>query len=65
MTARTKDEIKREFRDGERPSGSDFGDLIDSFLGIVADSDPAAEHAEVLAKSAALRRALQLAEEGL
>jgi len=33
--------------------------------GIVADSDPAAEHAEVLAKSAALRRALQLAEEGL
>lgn len=33
--------------------------------GIVADSDPQAEHAEVLAKSAALRRALQLAEEGL
>ncbi len=33
--------------------------------GIVADSDPEAEHAEVLAKSAALRRALQLAEEGL
>jgi anthranilate synthase component 1 len=33
--------------------------------GIVADSDPEAEYAEVLAKSAALRRALQLAEEGL
>ncbi len=33
--------------------------------GIVADSSPAAEHAEVLAKSAALRRALELAQEGL
>ena len=33
--------------------------------GIVADSVPAAEHAEVLAKSAALRRALELAREGL
>jgi anthranilate synthase component 1 len=33
--------------------------------GIVADSDPAAEHAEILAKGAALRRALELAEEGL
>jgi anthranilate synthase component 1 len=33
--------------------------------GIVADSVPAAEHAEVLAKSAALRRALELAAEGL
>jgi anthranilate synthase component 1 len=33
--------------------------------GLVADSDPAAEHDELLAKSAALRRALQLAEGGL
>jgi len=33
--------------------------------GIVADSNPAAEHDEVLAKSAALRGALKLAEEGL
>ena len=33
--------------------------------GIVADSVPAREHAEVLAKSAILRRALELAEEGL
>ena len=33
--------------------------------GIVADSNPAAEYDEVLAKSAALARALALAEEGL
>ena len=33
--------------------------------GIVADSQPAAEHDEVLAKSAALLRALTLAEAGL
>ena len=33
--------------------------------GIVADSVPEAEHNEVLAKSAALRRALELAEEGM
>jgi anthranilate synthase component 1 len=33
--------------------------------GIVADSVPAAEYAEVLAKGAALRRALELAKEGL
>jgi anthranilate synthase component 1 len=33
--------------------------------GIVADSSPAAEYAEVLAKGAALRRALELAKEGL
>jgi anthranilate synthase component I len=33
--------------------------------GVVADSIPAAEHDEVLAKSAALRGALKLAEEGL
>jgi anthranilate synthase component 1 len=33
--------------------------------GIVADSSPAKEHAEVLAKSTILRRALELAKEGL
>jgi anthranilate synthase component 1 len=33
--------------------------------GIVADSVPESEHAEVLAKSAAMVRALQLAGEGL
>jgi len=33
--------------------------------GIVADSVPEAEHDEVLAKSAAVRRALELAQEGL
>lgn len=33
--------------------------------GIVADSVPAREHAEILAKSAALRRAIELAGEGL
>jgi len=33
--------------------------------GIVADSDPAAEHHEVLSKGAALESALQLAKEGL
>jgi anthranilate synthase component I len=33
--------------------------------GIVADSIPEAEHDEVLAKSAAVRRALELAQEGL
>ncbi|NIW23588.1 MAG: anthranilate synthase component I [Gammaproteobacteria bacterium] len=33
--------------------------------GIVADSDPQREHEEVLAKSAILRRALEIAEDGL
>lgn len=33
--------------------------------GIVADSSPRTEHAEVLAKSAALKRALEIAREGL
>ncbi len=33
--------------------------------GIVADSSPRAEYAEVLAKSAALRRALEMAQEGV
>ena len=31
MTERTRDFLKPEFKDGERPSGADFGDLIDSF----------------------------------
>ena len=33
--------------------------------GIVADSDPALEHREVMAKSAILRRAMEIAEDGL
>ena len=33
--------------------------------GIVADSDPAFEHREVMAKSAIIRRAMEIAEEGL
>jgi anthranilate synthase component 1 len=33
--------------------------------GIVSDSDPVAEHAEILSKGAALLRALELAESGL
>ena len=33
--------------------------------GIVADSSPRAEYEEVMAKSAVLRRALELAAEGL
>jgi hypothetical protein len=32
MTERTRDFLKPEFRDGERPSGADFADLIDSFV---------------------------------
>ncbi len=45
-----------------------FGDGIYSYqagAGIVADSEPEAEYQEVLAKSAILRRALEIAEEGL
>jgi anthranilate synthase component 1 len=33
--------------------------------GIVSDSDPGAEHAEILSKGAAMLRALELAESGL
>jgi anthranilate synthase component 1 len=33
--------------------------------GIVADSDPAAEHQEVLSKAAAMEAALEMAKEGL
>lgn len=44
MTERTRDFLKPEFRDGERPSGADFADLIDSFLnkasdGLAVDAD--------------------------
>ena len=31
MSERTRDFLKPEFKDGERPSGADFADLIDSF----------------------------------
>lgn len=37
MTERTRDFLKPEFRDGERPSGADFADLIDSFLNKASD----------------------------
>jgi hypothetical protein len=41
---RTKDFLKPLFKDGERPSGADFGDLIDSFVnkqsdGVLFDAD--------------------------
>jgi hypothetical protein len=44
MTERTRDFLKSEFKDGERPSGADFSDLIDSFVnkqndGISIDAD--------------------------
>jgi hypothetical protein len=44
MTERSRDFLKPEFKDGERPSGADFGDLIDSFVnkqtdGVSVDSD--------------------------
>src|SRR5688572_33332076 len=44
MSERTRDFLKQEFRDGERPSGSDFADLVDSFVnkqtdGISTDAD--------------------------
>jgi hypothetical protein len=44
MSERTRDFLKPEFRDGERPSGSDFADLIDSCVnkstdGVSFDAD--------------------------
>ncbi len=44
MTERTRDFLKPGFKDGERPSGADFGDLIDSFVnkqtdGVSLDAD--------------------------
>lgn len=37
MTERNRDYLKQEFKDGERPSGTDFADLIDSFLNKTSD----------------------------
>ncbi len=37
MSATTRDLLKPEFRDGERPSGKDFEDLIDSCVNKVTD----------------------------
>lgn len=37
MTERTRDFLKPQFKDGERPSGADFGDLIDSFVNKQSD----------------------------
>lgn len=37
MSARTRDVLKPEFKDGERPSGDDFADLIDSFVNKLSD----------------------------
>lgn len=37
MSERTRDILKPEFRDGERPSGADFADLIDSFVNKLTD----------------------------
>lgn len=44
MTERNRDYLKQEFQEGERPSGADFADLIDSFLnktndGLAVDND--------------------------
>ncbi|MGK7908802.1 MAG: tail fiber domain-containing protein [Synechococcus sp.] len=37
MSTRNRTSLKEEFKDGERPSGRDFADLIDSFLNIQED----------------------------
>lgn len=37
MSARNRPSLKEEFKDGERPSGQDFADLIDSFLNLEED----------------------------
>jgi hypothetical protein len=34
MTAQTRSTLKNAFEQGDRPQGSDFADLIDSFLSI-------------------------------
>lgn len=44
MTERNREYLKQEFQDGERPSGADFADLMDSFLnraddGLQVDGD--------------------------
>jgi len=38
MAERSKTHLKQEFRDGERPTGADFGDLIDSFISKLDDA---------------------------
>ena len=38
MSERTRDFLKPQFRDGERPSGTDFADLIDSFVNKQTDN---------------------------
>lgn len=43
MTQRNRTYLQQEFQDGERPSGVDFADLMDSFLNLeddTADLDP-------------------------
>jgi hypothetical protein len=37
MTERSRPFLRNEFDDGERPTGADFGDLIDSFVSILDD----------------------------
>ena len=39
MSEKTRDSLKSTFSDGERPSGSDFGNLIDSFVSKQNDFD--------------------------
>jgi hypothetical protein len=38
MAERSKSHLKQEFRDGERPTGTDFADLIDSFITKIDDA---------------------------
>src|SRR6185503_21352050 len=38
MAERSKSHLKQEFRDGERPTGGDFADLIDSFITKIDDA---------------------------
>ncbi len=38
MPERSKSYLKQQFRDGERPTGADFGDLVDSFVTKIDDS---------------------------
>ena len=37
MAARNKAYLKQEFRDGERPTGTDFADFIDSYVNLTDD----------------------------
>ena len=38
MSERNRQHLKQEFSDGERPSGADFADLMDSFLNKADDA---------------------------